>query len=167
MAKSFVVAATESFVETLRELGLEKETEPDPKTVGRKAAILVASEVVWKKHLGPLLDTADAQELLGVKSRQAVADLRARNRLLGLPKSNGRVVYPVFQFDDHGRPFETLVKILGKFAEAGVSPWTVASWFVTPQALLKGKTPAIWLKRGGDSKPAIEAAERTVASLAS
>src|SRR5919198_1853963 len=95
MARSFVATAAESFQSTLRELGLTRVSPDvgDPAKLGRRAALVAAAEAVWTKHVGPLFDAKQVQDLLGVETRQAVSDLRGRRRLLGLPKESGRVVY--------------------------------------------------------------------------
>jgi hypothetical protein len=59
-----------------------------------------------------------------------------------------------------------LADILRTFAPAEVSPYTLASWFVTPQPLLDDTPPAQWLAEGSDPALAIEAARRTAAHLA-
>jgi hypothetical protein len=127
-----------SFQGTLRELGLAQGSPEvgDPAKLGRRAALVAVAVAVWTRHLGPLFDARQVQELLGVGTRQAVNDLRVRRRLLGLPKEGGRVVYPAFQFGYSGRPFDALPRILETFeTRAHIDPWTIASWFVTPQAL--------------------------------
>jgi hypothetical protein len=169
MARSFVATAAESFQGTLRELGLTRFSPEigDPAKLGRRAALVAAAEAVWTTHLGPLLDARHVQELLGVGTRQAVNDLRVRRRLLGLPKEGGRVVYPAFQFGQSGRPFDALPRILETFeARADVDPWTVGSWFVTPQAHLGRVTPAEWLAKREDPGPLFESARRSAARLA-
>lgn len=168
MVRSFPAAAAESFENTLRELGLIRVSPDvgDPAKLGRRAALVAAAEAVWTKHVGPLLDAKHVQELLGVETRQAVSDLRARRRLLGLPKESGRVVYPAFQFGNSGRPLEVLPRVLEVFEDrARVDPWTIASWFVTPQALLAQMTPAEWVAKGEDPDLVIRAARRTAARL--
>lgn len=168
MGRSFVATAAESFQSTLRELGLTRASPDtgDPAKLGRRAALVAAAEAVWTNHLGPLLDAKQVQDLLRVDTRQAVSDLRARRRLLGLPKKSGRVVFPAFQFGDSGRPFQALPQILEIFEErTRVDPWTIASWFVTPQALLAGMTPAQWLAKGEDPDLVVRAARRTAARL--
>jgi hypothetical protein len=168
MARSFIATAAESFQGTLRELGLTQVSPEvrDPAKLGRRAALVAAAEAVWTRHLGPLLEARHVQELIGVETRQAVSDLRTRRRLLGLPKETGRVIFPAFQFGDSGRPFEALPQILEVFeGRARVDPWTVASWFVTPQALLARMTPAEWLAKGEDADLVIKAARRSAARL--
>ncbi|MGH7818264.1 MAG: hypothetical protein ACREQ9_00675 [Candidatus Binatia bacterium] len=145
---------------------MDEEQADDPAELGRRAALVVAAEATWSGHLGPLLEGKEVERLLGVRTRQAVSDLRTRRRLLGLVRKDGRVVYPAFQFADRGRPFPEMKQILEVFEEADVDEWTIASWFVTPKALLRGATPAAWLRDGGDSSIAVTAARRTVARLA-
>lgn len=168
MGRSFAAVASESFRETLEELDLPSQSPElgDPQELGRRAALAAAAEAAWTKHLGPLLDGKQVQELLGVKTRQAVSDLRARRRLLGLRQS-GRRVYPAFQFASNGRPFEALPQVLTEFEErrATASIWTIASWFVTPQSSLGGWTPVRWLRAGRDPDRVVLVARRTAARL--
>jgi hypothetical protein len=163
-----LAAAAAAFEETLADLGFgEAEAElGNPAELGRRAALLVAADAFWQHHLGPLLDGKQVQQLLGVRSRQAVHDLVRRRRLLGLPAEKGRLAFPAFQFTGAGRPHPALPDILEAFAEAVVSPYTVASWFVTPQPLLEGETPARWLQSGRDQELVREAARRAAARLA-
>lgn len=170
VARSFAAVASGSFRETLEELGLAEGSAElgTPEELGRRAALAAAAEAAWKGQLGPLLETDQVRRLVGVKSRQAVSDLGSRRRLLALPRSGRRVVYPAFQFAANGRPFEVLPRVLAEFEERGaaVSRWTIASWFVTPQPLLGGQTPAGWLKAGRDPEKAVLAARRTAARMA-
>ena len=162
-----LAAAAAAFEEALEDLGFaDPEAElGDLRELGRRAALLVAADAVWGRHLGPLLDGKQVQQLLGVRTRQASHDLMKRGRLLGLPTQNGRLGFPAFQFADDGRPYPALPAILDQFAGAVVSPYTVASWFVTPQALLGGETPAGWLRLGRGSDVVEEAARRSAARL--
>jgi hypothetical protein len=166
MVRASAVAAA-AFEETLEDLGFGEADEPefgDPGRLGRRAALLVAADAVWRRHLGPLLDGKQVQELLGVRTRQAISDLVKRHRLLGLPTQNRRTVFPAFQFVA-GRPHPALPAILSAFAEADVGPYTVASWFVTPQPLLEQETAAAWLRLGRDGERLKEAARRSAARL--
>src|SRR5687767_9284830 len=89
---------------------------------------MAIDEAAWRNHLGPLLDAKQVQELMGVRTRQAVSDLRTRHRILGLTRQDGRVVYPAFQFGPGGRPFAELPEILRILSERSADLWTVASW---------------------------------------
>lgn len=86
MTKSFATVASASFESALRDLGLDRERAGDPMELGRRAALVVAAEMAWNEHLGPLLDAKQVERLLGVRTRQAVSDLRKRGWLLGLPR---------------------------------------------------------------------------------
>jgi hypothetical protein len=166
MNNALATAAT-AFGQTLNELGFSgNEAElGDAQELGRRGALLAVSDVIWRRQLGPLLDSRQVRELLGGVTRQAVSDLAKRGRWLALPDSRGRLRFPAFQFTQTGRPLSQLSDILQIFAPAEVSPYTVASWFMTPQSLLDDTTPAQWLGEGRDLKLAIEAARRTAARL--
>jgi len=137
----------------------------DPVDLGRRAALLSIADRIWIRQIGPLLDGRDVQRLLKVGTRQAVSDLVKRRRLLALPTAAGSLAYPAFQFTKGGRPDPTLPRILELFAKAAVDAHTIASWFTTPQSLLRGKAPAQWLKEHGEPSAVIEAARRTAARL--
>jgi hypothetical protein len=155
-------AAAQSFEETLVALGLgEGETElDDPAALGRRAALLAASDVLWERHLGPLLSTKQVRELMGIGSRQAISERVKRRRLLAVPGRDGNPVFPAFQFTGAGRPLPALGAILDIFRDAAASPYTVSSWFVTPEPLLDEEAPAAWLREAGAPDLALEAATR-------
>jgi hypothetical protein len=138
----------------------------DPRELGERAALLALAESAWRQHLGALLDAHEVQTLLHVGTRQAVSDRARRGGILALPTSAGRVYYPAFQFGPGGRPFPAVPRVLSIFARAEASPWTVASWFRTPQELLEGLTPAAWLGHGRSEERLLEAARRAAARQA-
>lgn len=157
--------AAEAFQETLMELGLD-EADPelgDPRTLGRRAALLAAAGAAWRRHLTPLLNTKQVAELLGVGTRQAVHDRVKRHRILALPTEDRELAYPAFQFDTTGKPYPAIAPVLETFAAARLSPHTVASWFATPQAPLDDLTPARWLAEGRDADHLLIAARRSAA----
>lgn len=138
----------------------------DPVELGERAVLLVVAQSAWRRHLGTLFETSDVQALLGVGTRQAVSDRARRGGLLMLPTADGRRYYPAFQFGPSGRPYAVLPRLLALFSEADVSPYTVASWFQTPQSLLDDATPARWMGEGQPEEPLLEAARRTAARFA-
>lgn len=161
-------AATKALEETLRELEMP-ESSPDladSSAQGRRAALLVASESLWGKYLGPLLGADDVQLLVRARNPEAVGSLTRRGQLLALDVSGGRTVYPAFQFSKTGRPFPELPQVLRIFQGAVESPYTIASWMVTPQPLLDDKTPAAWMQEGGNPELLFEAARRAAWRLA-
>jgi hypothetical protein len=159
--------AAAAFKATLRELGLSGD-EPelgDGARLGQRAALVAAASVMWRHQLGPLLDMRQAQELLGVGSRQAVHDLIQRHRLLALSSEGRRTLIPAFQFSETGRPYEAVPPILRIFAEADATGWTVASWFTTPRPDLADETPIAWVRVGRDLETVLEAARAAAAPL--
>jgi len=159
-----LATAAKSFERTLSELGITGDEE-DLSALGRRAAFLAASDLVWHKQLGPLYSSKQVREVMGRGTRQSVSELVKRRRLLALPQEDGRLAFPAFQFGPGGRRLRGLEHILEAFHGATETPYTVASWFVTPEPLLKGKTPAEWLRRGRPEAPALEAARRYAARL--
>lgn len=131
--------------------------------LGERAALLAVAGQVWRRHLGPLLTSGDLQKL-GGRSRQAVHELVARRRLLALPSRGGNL-FPPFQVDRRGRPRSGIAEVLAAFEGAVESPYTVASWFETPQPLLDERTPAEWLVAGDDPERLLQAARRAAAQL--
>ncbi|MDQ2910861.1 MAG: hypothetical protein M3R39_07590 [Actinomycetota bacterium] len=157
-----LATAARSFQRTLSELGItgEEEELEDLSALGRRAALLAASDVVWHKHLGPLYTSKQVRELMGRGTRQSVSDLVKRRRLLALPQPDGRLAFPAFQFGPGGRRLAGLERVLDAFEDAVETAYTVASWFVTPEPLLEGETPAGWLSGGRSEAPVLEAARR-------
>jgi hypothetical protein len=109
--------------------------------------IMVTSGLNWDDHLGPMYEWSDVADILGtVDTCRGVHDLARRKRLLALPTKDGKIPYPAFQFSG-GRTLSDLPRLLEELDSSGVSPWTQASWFVTPQDELEGETPAAFLRR--------------------
>src|SRR5919201_3836089 len=109
---SALTSAAKTFAETLEEIGITgREREIDPKTLGRRAALLAASDVVWHKHLGPLYSTKQVIEVMGRGTRQSVSELAKRHRLLALPEEDGRLAFPAFQFGRNGKRLPALERI--------------------------------------------------------
>src|SRR5438046_5758344 len=126
--------AAKTFEQTLGELGITgKEREVDPSALGRRAALLAASDVVWHKHLGPMYSSKQVREVMGRGTRQSMSELAKRGRLIALPEEDGRLAFPAFQFGRTGKRLPALERILEIFNGAVETPYTVASWFVTPE----------------------------------
>lgn len=96
----------------------------------------------WATHLGPALSQADAARLLGV-SVQAVSKNRG---LLRIRNRDGRVVYPVLQFDGR-RVLPGLAEVLA-LLDGPLLPLTVASWLMTAASSLADRTPVEALRDG-------------------
>jgi hypothetical protein len=162
MHMSQAAEAAESFEQTLAELGVGDgdAAVEDPAALGRRAALLAASDVLWERHLGPLYSTRQVRELMGIGSRQAISERVKRRRLLSVPGSDAKPVFPAFQFTGSGRTLPGLGEVLDVFQAAVASQYTIASWFVTPEPLLANKTPAAWLRDAGARDRAVQAASR-------
>jgi len=155
-------AAVLEFVRTAGEV-LGERTLSVP--AARRAALLAASGQAWQGELGPLLTSAQVRELLGDVSRQRVDELLRARRLIGLRDTSGRRRFPAFQFHD-GRPLESLVAAHWLLADASVSEWTAASWCVSPDEGLGGKSPAQWASDAGSPERLATIARQDAARLA-
>ena len=159
-AKAFEEALEEAIDDrSLPEDALELQ---DPRDLGRRAASLAVSEAAWRKVLGPLLETGQVQELL---NPQEVSDLTRKGCLLALPGFGGRKLYPAFQLSPDGRPYPEIAKVLEILSDVVETPYTIASWLVSPQDLLGGETPIAWLRAGKDSSQILAAARRSAGEL--
>jgi hypothetical protein len=162
-------AALKAFQDTLERLDLPEDRIGDADAqarLGRRAALLATSELTWENHLGPLLEWRDVAAVLGtVSTRQGVNDLAKRRRLLALPTKSGKLLYPAFQFRG-ARAVAGLHELLEALDASGASPWTQASWFVTPQDELDGEAPAAYLASQPVDDRVLTAARRTAARLA-
>ena len=161
--------ALQAFQDTLERLDLPEDRLAEPgvqEQLGRRAALLATSELTWDDHLGPMYEWNDVAAVLGtVGTRQGVHDLARRKRLLALPTKGGKLLYPAFQFSG-ARTLSGLHQLLTELDSAGVSPWTQASWFVTPQDDLDGETPVAFLSREAPGERVVRAARRAAARLA-
>jgi hypothetical protein len=120
----------------------------------------------WIRVLGPLLDVEEARRVLHLENAREVGALQTKGQLLTLSSFEGQTLYPAFQFSPAGNPYPEIARVLEIFSGAVETPYTIASWFVSPQDLLNDKTPAAWLQEGGDPTLLLEAARRTAWRLA-
>jgi hypothetical protein len=151
--------ATAAFRRRLTELiasaGVPSE---DPEPLGERAGLAAAAGALWTDHAGPFLDTEGVTALLDGVSKQAVSQRVRGRRLLALETGSGRLVYPLWQFQD-GAPLPGLAEVL---ATAGYDPerpttgWTVASWLATDDPELGGAPRA--LLAAGRLEPVLAAA---------
>lgn len=156
--------AAEAFSRTLAELGVD-ERDVDAEALGRRGALLAASELVWGRQVGPTLSSRAVAELLGV-SRQAVHERTQRGSLLALRGSDGSMLYPAFQFGSNGRPLAGVAEAVRTLTPAVETRYTIAAWFTSPEPELGGATPSGWLREGRDPAAVVEQARREAARLA-
>jgi hypothetical protein len=147
---------------------LDRRSEEDLFAAGRRAVQLAIAPFLWEARLGPMLDTAQVCDRLGV-SRQAVAKAVNTGRLLALPAGNTRH-FPTWQFSFGERTEirREVGEVLRTFRDGypEVRPLQIASWAMTPQPELKDETPAAWIERGAAIDPLLDTAGRTASGLA-
>lgn len=94
---------------------------------------------------GGAVPVTTVMTILGLKSRQAVQQRRARGKLLGLPLGGSSYLYPVWQFDRQGvvpgLP-ETLAAL------APLDPWGQAAFLLAGEPQLDGARPLDALRAG-------------------
>jgi len=123
------------------------------------------AETIWSEIVGPLLDVGQAQNLLALDNPQTVRELARKGCILALDGSGGRDLYPAFQFDPAGHPYPELAKVVDAFSDVVETPYTIASWFVSPQDLLDGETPVDWMRSQKDPSRLLAAAKRSAGEL--
>ncbi len=103
--------------------------------------------------------TAEAAEILGGISKQAVDKRRERGTILALPKGGGGYAFPLWQFDEGTRDglVPGLARVLRSFSVG--DPWMRAEFVLAANARLGGRRPLDALKDGED-----EAAVRAAAA---
>ncbi len=164
-ADPFHTRAGEAFLAELEALDVNAGGEADPELLGRQAAQVVASDLLWRRQLGGLLDLGEVRVRLGGVSRQAVHGRRLRRTLLAVPDPAGDGYrYPAFQF--RGRAgLRNLAPILMAFDGAVETPWTVASWLTSPHEALDGRSPAECLADGHSAEEIADLARRSAERL--
>lgn len=164
LAERFHVSeeAVVAFARTAGELLGERPLTVD---AARRAGMLAAAAQVWENEVGPLLDSAQVRGMLGDVSRQRVGELLRARRLVGLRDGTGRRRFPTFQFHD-GRPLKPLVTAFWTVADTAASDWTAASWCVSADVALEGRSPAQWARDGGDADRLARVARQDAARLA-
>lgn len=167
-AETYIREVADAVAATVREkVGVAVAAGRDPHSLGSPAdiAAIVATRVheqhPWDAQFGPFYDTAAVRQILGV-SKQAVNERVRRRSMLAATTSDGRVVYPVFQFGDPGvrRDVSTVVSA---FRDVDVDGWAIGAWFSTPAAALQRLTPVQWLLDGRGVQPVQELATETAA----
>ncbi|MBS1843979.1 MAG: hypothetical protein JST53_06110 [Actinobacteria bacterium] len=155
----------EEFRRTLTEIGGRPSSPDDAEALGRRAALVVLAGGAWERALGELLTSAEARVLLGGVSREALRKRVLSGSVLALRDEAGLIRYPRWQFDAaNSAPFGAIKRLNGIFGEAGLDPWTLASFATSPQPELDGRTP-IEAFADVDLEPLLLAARRTVADL--
>jgi len=94
---------------------------------------------------GGAVPVTAAMAILGLKSRQAVQQRRARGKLLGLPLGGSTYLYPVWQFDQQG-VLPGLPETLAALEH--LDPWGQVAFLLSGDARLDGLRPLDALRAG-------------------
>jgi hypothetical protein len=117
-----------------------------PADVRRQVDLLLRQaedDQAWTDQLGPVYTQGQVAELLG-KTKQAVSTDKG---LLRLDMRDGRIGYPIFQFEGD-RILPGIQDVVRALAPVAATSWTVASWLTSPSSDLGGETPLERLRRG-------------------
>ncbi len=93
----------------------------------------------------PTWTSAEVARSVGSTAKNAAAlatRWRKERRIFAVPWG-GELRYPVFQFDDAGRPLPIVRSVLDVFAGRDSSEWQIALWFVAPSPYLPREAPPI------------------------
>lgn len=111
-----------------------------------------------------VVDSAGVHEIsgnTGSNTSQTAAVWRKANRILGLPVGQ-RTVYPAFQFDEGGRPYPLMKRVLDALPD-DMTPWQTAFWLVSPSSALDGGLPLDAIRRGDEG--VVEAARNEASEI--
>lgn len=108
----------------------------------RRAGLLAVAATAWESALGALFDTTNVRDLLGGISRQRVDELLKEHRLIAMKTNAGRWAFPSFQFRDGQAPPASLATAFWQLSDTALDPWSAASWCVSANSHLDGRSPA-------------------------
>lgn len=116
-----------------------------PADVKRQVDLLLRQaedDRAWTDQLGAAYTQGQVAELLG-KSKQAVSTNKG---LLRLEMRDGRVGYPVFQFEGD-RILPGIPDVVQTLSPVAATTWTIGAWLTSPSSELGGTTPLERLRR--------------------
>ncbi|MET3807857.1 hypothetical protein ABIB25_004884 [Nakamurella sp. UYEF19] len=96
------------------------------------------------------VEVGDLLASAGKNTRDKASRLRKKGDLLGLDV-DGRVLYPVFQFDPTRAALREGVSTANQALNAAGDPWGVASWWLSPHGRLRGGRRPADLAIDGDT----------------
>ena len=131
----------------------------------RSLVTRLKTRTTWESHVGPLLTHSQALDLTNW-TKQALSQAVGDHRVLRLD-SDGNHAYLLAGFDDQSpaRPLPGIKKALNAWATVDPRGWTAASWLMSPQPELGGRTPQDALLAGMSEQVAV-LAEQAAARLA-
>ena len=107
-----------------------------------------------------MLAASAVAEIVGSRStnpRQYANKARLRSEIVGVPWRN-QYLYPRFQFDEEHGCVRPEAGEVNRVVRAVDDPWGVASWWVSANGRLDGRTPADVLVEGSDAAVLVELA---------
>ena len=119
----------------------------------------------WIGYFGILLSKDEVQQRLGGVSGAEIDHLVETHQILVLPVGHGEPAYPEFQFAKRPGLIPVVAAILAILEPVVESPYMIAAWFITPQPVLNGETPAQWLRKARSPKRLEEAARDSATRL--
>ena len=131
----------------------------------RSLVTRLKTRTTWESHIGALLTHSQALDLTDW-SKQALSQAVRDRRVLRL-EGDGNHAYLLAGFDDQSpaRPLPGIKRTLTAWAAADPRGWTAASWLMSPQPELGGRTPREALLAGMAEQVA-RLAEQAAARLA-
>lgn len=143
-----------------REAGTPYLTESDdPRGLLERVKSAMPKHDRLDEETGPFYDTASLTKWLGV-TKQALDNRVKKHTLLMCRTSDGKRVYPAWQFDNHGDVHPGIQEVIRAFSEIGLDDgWTIARWLNLPNPDL-GDQAASELLAGGVTEPVVRAARR-------
>lgn len=120
-----------------------------------RSLMIQATRMAAEKAAGGFVGPSELARQIN-RSRQTIRDWTIANRLLAVD-DNGRPLYPMIQFDEHGQALPGLGKFLGTLAKAGIKSWMALDVLVGESPKF-GVSPAELL-RAGRTDDAMECAE--------
>lgn len=85
-------------------------------------------------------DVADLAGSSAANRSALAARWRKEGRIFGV-SHHGATLFPLFQFDEEGRPLAVVRDVIEQFRPAAMSDWEIALWFVTRTGWLDDRRP--------------------------
>jgi hypothetical protein len=143
----------------MRSMHTEEDVE---RLAARIAAVLPSSDDPVTEAIGPVFETADLVEWLGI-TKQALHARAGRRTVVAVKTSDGHTVFPEWQFAADGAVLPGVADALRALAAAGMDDATNAMWFTGASPALDGKSAAQWLTERRDPAAVVRAAKQTAA----
>lgn len=159
-ATAYLEASLDAYERRLRELlgQVDVSTLPDPETFVERGIHVRRPASSVPTLVGTVYTSGGVEAVLGI-TRQQVADRRTRGTLVAGRTSDGRWVFPTYQFAA-GEQRADVRTVLDVLRVADPDPWSIALWFPTPKGDLDGRSP-LDLLDGGEHDFVLDLAHRT------